>query len=1023
MGAEPVPIPFEELLEHAGWVRALARRLVRDSGVADDLVQETWLAALRRPPADRRNLRGWLGRVVTHAARKTGRRDPPHALAGEAAGATEPPEDLAEALETEQSLVRLVLELEEPYRATVILRYWHDLDSGAIARRLGVPAGTVRWRLSEGLERLRARLDATHGGDRRAWCLALAPLASLARRGGAVSTGAAALPLLGKGLLGMPLALKLSATATLLVLGLLGLRALREESPGRDARATPTIAMEPVAGSRARAPVSTADRRPAEVTEAGSPDPRPLERLGSPTQVRLRARLLDTAGRPLAGATAELSRPYTAKATSGVDGEVTIDLQLRHGAASLELVCLGPTHAQRAVELVGRPGEEVDLGDVVLQPGGTVSGLVLGPDGQPLEDATLQYCAGPPPVGDLDRARREHTANGGHWLAPRTDAEGRFTLRGVPVGEGHAWADREGLLATPSDGFAVEAGAEVSGIAITLATLPREDVIAGIVLDGEGNPVPFAPIQFDYRGWFSTWSHATVSDRQGRFEELCEGTAARRVRAIDPDGRRADAVVEDVRPGTAALELRLLPPTALPVVVVDQTGQRVDSPLLACFLADRDQHIGPREPLVSDPDGALLLPVPGLSFRLVVSAPGHEERSLGPFDPDRMPERLEVVLQTLPGLRGRVRAGGEPVARSVVEVVFEAHEWVLKDGFPARIRPDPTYHGSSDDQGNFAVTVREAGSVFVRVEAPDLAPRELGPLAFDPRLGLDVGTVELDEGGAIEGRVLAPDGANPAGRIVGVSRGDGHAVTRRVGADGRFRFEHLTPGPWQVELREHELDPAGSSWSTDSFRPLAEIPSSCVVVAGQTTVFDLSTGEEPPFVLAGELRVDGQPAAGWVAQLIETLGTRLVPGSRTTACTVDADGHFRLGSPTGGERWLLLRSGDLALMARVRLDAGTRDFRAELATATLDLEGLAPPGEEPAPAALYVWNADDRLAVCPLFSDEQGRIEGLRVLAGSGRVVPYDPVALLADPEAVLALPALLRVELAPGAHERVRVP
>ena len=38
----------EEMLEHSGWVRALARALVRDAATADDIAQETWLAALRR---------------------------------------------------------------------------------------------------------------------------------------------------------------------------------------------------------------------------------------------------------------------------------------------------------------------------------------------------------------------------------------------------------------------------------------------------------------------------------------------------------------------------------------------------------------------------------------------------------------------------------------------------------------------------------------------------------------------------------------------------------------------------------------------------------------------------------------------------------------------------------------------------------------------------------------------------------------------------------------------------------------
>ena len=44
------PPTFEDLLRHSAWVQALARTLVRDADLAEDLVQETWLAALRRPP-------------------------------------------------------------------------------------------------------------------------------------------------------------------------------------------------------------------------------------------------------------------------------------------------------------------------------------------------------------------------------------------------------------------------------------------------------------------------------------------------------------------------------------------------------------------------------------------------------------------------------------------------------------------------------------------------------------------------------------------------------------------------------------------------------------------------------------------------------------------------------------------------------------------------------------------------------------------------------------------------------------
>ena len=59
----------EELLAHAGWIRALCRSLVTDPHGADDLAQETWLAALEKEPHPHRSLRAWLGGVVRNLAR------------------------------------------------------------------------------------------------------------------------------------------------------------------------------------------------------------------------------------------------------------------------------------------------------------------------------------------------------------------------------------------------------------------------------------------------------------------------------------------------------------------------------------------------------------------------------------------------------------------------------------------------------------------------------------------------------------------------------------------------------------------------------------------------------------------------------------------------------------------------------------------------------------------------------------------------------------------------------------------
>jgi RNA polymerase sigma factor (sigma-70 family) len=96
-----------------------------------------------------------------------------------APAAPEAPDAFAERLEAEQRLTLALAGLAEPFRSTLMLRYYEDLEPSEIAARLRLPGGTVRWRLMRGLALLRERLDESHGGDRRAWSLALVPLARL----------------------------------------------------------------------------------------------------------------------------------------------------------------------------------------------------------------------------------------------------------------------------------------------------------------------------------------------------------------------------------------------------------------------------------------------------------------------------------------------------------------------------------------------------------------------------------------------------------------------------------------------------------------------------------------------------------------------------------------------------------------------------------------------------------------------------------------------------------------------------
>jgi hypothetical protein len=100
-------------------------------------------------------------RNLVHRQRRQRRRRQlhEHQATALASQTTEPASDLLERVELHRTLTDLVLELEEPFRSTVLRRFFEGSSGAEIARASGVPEGTVRWRLSEALRRLRAGLD------------------------------------------------------------------------------------------------------------------------------------------------------------------------------------------------------------------------------------------------------------------------------------------------------------------------------------------------------------------------------------------------------------------------------------------------------------------------------------------------------------------------------------------------------------------------------------------------------------------------------------------------------------------------------------------------------------------------------------------------------------------------------------------------------------------------------------------------------------------------------------------------
>lgn len=374
------------LLQHSQWVRRLAGSLVRDDALADDLTQETWAAALAHPPTPGLPVRPWLAQVLRNLVRMRfrgdRRRQGRETRAGEesvaAGGHLDSPEQLVARVDLQRLLSEQVLALPEPFRTTLLLRYYEGLSAAEIAERQEVPAGTVRWRLKTGLDKLRAALDRTHGGERQAWLSLVAPLAVAPPRAVELGAGAGASAsslLSGKALLAIGLLLSLVATG-LYVVG---------RSVDRNRR------RPAVAESRGTAPTADAVRTP-----RLSPNDR-AQLLARLSEAQAQAKTHGRSGAPL--------RPQP---------ELNVDYIREQMVALLPLVkeCYENALSDRP-QLAGKLTVRFTI---VAEPdvGGLVSDSTIDSTASTIDDAGLRECV-------------QETMYGARFPAPRDGGELRVT--------------------------------------------------------------------------------------------------------------------------------------------------------------------------------------------------------------------------------------------------------------------------------------------------------------------------------------------------------------------------------------------------------------------------------------------------------------------------------------------------------------------------------------------------------------------------------------------------------------------
>jgi RNA polymerase sigma factor (sigma-70 family) len=459
-GGEASEPAFAALVErHGPMVLGVCRRVLGDDHLAEDAFQATFLVLARRSRTirDRDALGPWLHRVARRVARRSKvrsdrgrRRERPEA--GEVAVMSE---DLAERNEIRAVVDDEVDRLADSYRLPIVLCDLEGLTHEQAAQRLRWPVGTVKSRLARGRarlgDRLRRRGLAPEGTPASvpASLVALTARAAVrfaAARSAASLAASSVTSLAEKELLAMTLA-RWTLAGSIAAVGALA--------------ASTAILIAKPAQPTAPAPAPPPTLAQAPVVQKPAPGPPVMILTAS-------GRVVDQAGRPIAGATVFV-REWSTWRTGWESDEQTAALM--RGELIPDVLATTRTDADGRFRIEGvaapafphRPeaGKSAFPWDVVVLAEGhgvvhehltavnqkrpltltlpserPVVGRIVEPGGKPIAGATVRV-NGVGRIGEDDEHGQKtegilNLAWSSVPLAASTDADGRFTLRGLP---------------------------------------------------------------------------------------------------------------------------------------------------------------------------------------------------------------------------------------------------------------------------------------------------------------------------------------------------------------------------------------------------------------------------------------------------------------------------------------------------------------------------------------------------------------------------------------------------------------
>ncbi|HTE53928.1 MAG TPA: sigma-70 family RNA polymerase sigma factor [Kofleriaceae bacterium] len=738
MAPDPTAISQGDILQHAEWVRRLALALVRNPDDADELAQETWEAALSRPPRESGPLRPWLAGVARNLARMRARSSGRRTRREESAVGPEPapsPEELVARVEMQQQVVRRVLDLDEPFRSTLLLRYCEGCSAAEIARRQEVPAGTVRWRLKRGLDDLRRQLDDSHQGDRKRWALLLAPMSGTAIGPHSPAPAPAGGSTL-RGIIAMKTTYKIGLVVIVALLAVLGHQYVKRDK-----------GESPAATGAAPAP---APNQP-----AAMPTPRVgaerVTREDDPTgALRLEGQVISSDESPVGGAIVAIDTNPPRIVTSEADGSFAFDHLIGRDyklEARADDGYAGPVHLRLAE----------DTEPVILRvgPGASVTVEVRDADsGDPIAGAvvelrsTLSWTA---TTGDDGVARLKGVGGSGFDMSLKVAAPGYAPeLRRVSPSPGD---DRRELMT-------LHRGASVSGRAVSTDGVP----IAGarVLAVSTSEPFPLAEPRRDgvITGKHGEWSVASVAPGSYRFVLAHPDYEPATTAIVVVDGATPRTGIEIRAAAGGEVRGTVTSASGVPVVAAD-----------VCVVASGSVEWRTARQAFTDADGNYV--IHGLPRRRAQVVATHASGASDLVDVDLTDAARATANLTLSidgSIDGTVVTGsGEPVPEA--QVVAEP-DWSGNAGERERWGVRGDQYRIADAGGRFHIGGLPAGSYRVRAARPGTSESmlwtQVGQVVPAGTTGLKLA---VSSPGTVKGRVLHDDGNPPPAFTVAVGYG------------------------------------------------------------------------------------------------------------------------------------------------------------------------------------------------------------------------------------------------------------